>query len=1061
MPRFRAIIVDVAAFLNEMPACQKGSARRDQRLLRVVLIAMLSAAFGSLAAAADTGGRGAPAIPEFHVPPGFVVEKVAGPPLVRYPLFAVFDDLGQLYVAEGTGTNLPGELLREKKLGRILRLEDVDGDGVFDTSVVWADGLVFPQGVLWHDGVVYVASHPSIWRLDDPQGRGVATRRVELVSGFGYSGNGCDIHGPFLGPDGRLYWTDGRHGYKIRTKEGDLLEGLAARIWRCLIDGTEVERICGGGFDNPVELDFTADGEMIGTMDQAPGDCLLHYVEGGVYPMEHPCLKEFAITGPPLGAIRQYSPVLPAALCGFTRYRSRALGPKFQDRFLSTQYMLHKIVRHELVRDGSTFRADDTDFLTCTTHDVRLTDVLEDADGSVLFVDMGAWFTYGFPGNPLSKPEALGAIYRIRPITPDRVADPRGRALAIDKLSPNVVIALLGDPRPCVRDQAINRLARLGPAAVSELAEVLKLQGGHPGPVRRDAVWALTRIDLPAARAAIRVALADPDASVRLAAAHAAGLWRDEGASPMLARLVTSDTAPMRRKAAEALGRIGRHEAVPALLAGLRAGGDRFLVHALMYALTTINDRASTAAALDDPDPRIRRAGLIALDQMKDGGLTAGQVAPLLASNDPDLQRSALDVVSRRPAWSSLAGKLLASWLASPALSATRERVLAETLPAIVGEAGVREVIAQALTVAETPEPTRLLLLRMVAQCRLDALPESWLEALAVALASPRPAVMREAIATIRARGLSQFDRTLVELSRKTDLPAEIRIAALESVGGRAGPPDEHAFALLVEQLGESAEPLSRLAAARTLAASSLTAEQLTRLARSVTAANPMALRLVLPAFAGSSDLQVGTVLIDALKRSASVESLATSELDRALKGYPLAVRERARGIRDALASRDKEKTTRVASLSAELGRLRGDPDAGQEVFLSTKIGCFACHRAVGRGGTVGPDLSQIGKIRNRAELLESIIFPGLTVAPEYRSTVVATRDGRVATGLVIRDSPEAVYLRTTDLSEVRIPRAQVEEMSPADGSLMPEGLETIMTRQELCDLLEFLASQR
>src|SRR5215510_11865960 len=78
------------------------------------------------------------AAPEFRVPPGFVVEKVAGPPLVRYPLFAAFDENGALYVAEGTGTNLPGAELREKKLGRIVRLHDVDGDGTFDRSTVFA-----------------------------------------------------------------------------------------------------------------------------------------------------------------------------------------------------------------------------------------------------------------------------------------------------------------------------------------------------------------------------------------------------------------------------------------------------------------------------------------------------------------------------------------------------------------------------------------------------------------------------------------------------------------------------------------------------------------------------------------------------------------------------------------------------------------------------------------------------------------------------------------------------------------------------------------------------------
>jgi glucose/arabinose dehydrogenase len=332
-------------------------------------------------------------MPAFQAPPGFVVERVAGPPLVRYPLFAELDDRGRLFVAEGTGANLSAEELRARKLGRITLLEDRDGDGTFDTSRVFADGLVFPQGVLWHDGAVYTASHPSLWKLEDPDDTGAATRRTELVTGFGFNGNGCDLHGPFLGPDGRLYWTDGRHGYMVRTRDGETLEGLAARIWRCRTDGREVERLCGGGFDNPVEVAFTPEGEPIGTMDQGSGDCLLHYVEGGVYPMEHPCLEEFPRTGPLLGAVRQYTPVLPAALCGLTRYRSGAMGETYRDRLFSTHYMLHKVVRHDLTRDGTTFRAGDTDFLTTTAHDVRLTDVLEDADGSLLVVDMGAWFT--------------------------------------------------------------------------------------------------------------------------------------------------------------------------------------------------------------------------------------------------------------------------------------------------------------------------------------------------------------------------------------------------------------------------------------------------------------------------------------------------------------------------------------------------------------------------------------------------------------------------------------------------------------------------------------------
>ena len=189
--------------------------------------------------------RAAPPERRFQVPHGFVVEQVAAPPLVKYPLFAAFDDRGRLFVTEGTGTNLPGPELVKIKRGRILLLEDTNNDGRFDKSTVFADDLVFPQGVLWHDGVVYAASHPAIWRFEDRDGDGKAEIREPLVNGFRFTGNGCDIHGPFLGPDGWLYWADGRHGYTLQCG-GKTLEGFAARIFRCRTDGSHVERIAGG-----------------------------------------------------------------------------------------------------------------------------------------------------------------------------------------------------------------------------------------------------------------------------------------------------------------------------------------------------------------------------------------------------------------------------------------------------------------------------------------------------------------------------------------------------------------------------------------------------------------------------------------------------------------------------------------------------------------------------------------------------------------------------------------------------------------------------------------------
>lgn len=1009
-----------------------------------------------------------PRQPVFQVPPGFVVEKVAGPPLVQYPMFAAFDDRGRLFVAEGTGTNLPGTELVKKPLGRITLLEDTKGEGKFDSSKLFADQLIFPTGVLWHDGALYATSHPSLWRFEEKGGSGRADRREALVSHFNFNGNGCDIHGPFLGPDGRLYWTDGRHGYKVKTREGPVLEGFASRIWRCRTDGTGIERLCGGGFDNPVELAFTPSGEIIGTMDQGPGDALLHYVEGGVYPMDHPCVAEFPMTGPMLGSIRQFSAALPVALCGLARYSSTQFGPDYQDTFFTAQFNVHRLQQHILVRDGATFRSIDKDFLTSTDHDVHVTDVLEDADGSLLFIDMGAWFNYGCPTSKIARPEVKGAIYRICRTDAPRVVDPWGKSLKLAERSAVELVKLLDDPRPKVRDQVVERLGKLGKAAVPALAEVFHSEGkkgagsGRSILARRQAIWALCRIPTSEARAAIREALGDPDATVRLAAVHAAGLDKDEAALPLLAGMAVKEEPPVRLKAAEGLGRIGKAQAVPALLQGLRqGGGDRFLEHALIYALIRIQDPKATLAALDDPSPRVRQGGLISLDQMKDSQLTREQVIPLLDTDDPDLQQTVLDVISRRPGWSGETVKLLRDWLHSAQLTVGQERSLTGALLAFSGEKNIQTLVAESLASSKTPAATRLLLLRVLGRCRLDRLPESWLQHLSQMLTSKDLALRREVVATLKARGLSQFDNQLLQLSRDGSLPAELRLAALDCAAGRQQQLESEAFSLLSGHLSEKTEPLLRVVAARALGASTLDRRQLLQVAKAIEEAGPMLVPLLVPAFAKSKDTEVGLALVHSLKRSPGFESLAAEDLERWLKGYPAEVQQEAQPLRDKLAARQKEQAAYLAQLTLELLQAPGNVEHGQQVFFSKKVGCYGCHRAAGKGGSVGPDLSQVGRFRSTRDLLEAIVFPSSTIVPEFRSYLVTTKDGRVTTGMILRESADAIYLRTADLAEIRVARKDVEDLSPSKISLMPEGLEKIMTRQDLSDLLEFLYHQR
>ena len=86
--------------------------------------------------------------------------------------------------------------------------------------------------------------------------------------------------------------------------------------------------------------------------------------------------------------LAQLGPAVPA---GLTRYRSRAFGDDYQDNFFGAMFNLRKVTRHALEPSGATFTVRDSDFLTSEDRDFHPTDVIEDADGSLLVVDTGPW----------------------------------------------------------------------------------------------------------------------------------------------------------------------------------------------------------------------------------------------------------------------------------------------------------------------------------------------------------------------------------------------------------------------------------------------------------------------------------------------------------------------------------------------------------------------------------------------------------------------------------------------------------------------------------------------
>src|SRR5262249_4656081 len=165
-----------------------------------------------------------------------------------------------------------------------------------------------------------------------------------------------------------------------------------------------------------------------------------------------------------------------------------------QDSLFSAQFNVHRIEQHTLVRDGATFRSVEKDFVTSDDYDIHFTDVLEDADGSLLLVDMGAWFNYGCPTSKIAKAEVLGAIYRVRRKDAPRVVDPWGKSLKLATLPADKLATLLDDARPKVRDQVVTQLGKRGDAAVGVLIEALKPGAKKSVLARRNPVCALARI---------------------------------------------------------------------------------------------------------------------------------------------------------------------------------------------------------------------------------------------------------------------------------------------------------------------------------------------------------------------------------------------------------------------------------------------------------------------------------------------------------------------------------------------------------------------------------------
>ncbi|HMJ66444.1 MAG TPA: HEAT repeat domain-containing protein, partial [Candidatus Binatia bacterium] len=831
-------------------------------------------------------------------------------------------------------------------------------------------------------------------------------------------------------------------------------------------DGSQLEPVMSGGMDNPVEVAFLPDGEPFFTTtffvnpEAGRRDAIVHLVYGAVYPKINDVLDDLQRTGDLLPPLTHLGPAVPS---GLMTYQSHAFGADFLLNLFSSQFNLHKIQRHALEPSGAGYRSRDIDFVVSDSTDFHPTDVLEDADGTLLVLDTGGWYKLCCPSSQMAKADVLGAIYRVRRSSVKSPEDPRGLKIKWKESSPAEIAKLLDDERSAVRERAIAELAKRGEKALEALSTSLTRDNSVER--RRNALWALTRIESAKARELVREAFADPDASVKKAAIHSAGLNRDAAALSKLTGFLKANSTHLQRYAATALGRLEKKDPVPALLAAAPGPTDRILEHSMIYALIETGDAEAIRAGVKSHNPAAQRAALIALDQLRPCALKPADVIPHLSSRDTLLRDTSRWIASHHPDWGDeLSGLLKNRLLNAFQLAAPEREELQRQLAEFARTPAIQDLLAYVAAAQrrEVSSKVRVVALRAMGQTRLKEAPKGWAEALASCLASKNEQVTKESVATIRALsqpkgGLTNLNAQLLELAQDAKQPDEVRLDAIAAISGTAPKLDDSVVDFLIGAIDSSRSPIHRTTAANVLGRARLSNTQFEKLVNVLPTLGPMELSRVTAAFENASDESLGMKFVEALKKSPGLKGMRADMVKTRLAKFPPSVQQEGEQLMRVLNVDLAQQRARLDEFQGAL--VGGDHRRGQAIFNSTRAACVTCHAIGYLGGQVGPDLTRIGSVRTDRDLIESIVYPSASFARAYEPVIVETKDGEQHSGIVKREAADSVQLVEGAGVEQRFARSDITSMRPGTVSVMPEGLDQQLTQQELADLVAFLKS--
>jgi putative membrane-bound dehydrogenase-like protein len=957
------------------------------------------------------------ALKTFETVDGFRIEPVASEPMVQSPVAAAFDADGNLYVAEMRDYPYKPKPGRTP-LGTVRLLRDLDGDGRFDQSHIFADGLLWAAGIAPWKGGVFVTAPPDIWYLKDTDGDGKADVRKKVYTGFGTQNQQAMVNNLTWGPDHMIYGAAAGNGGTIRPTENPQSEGVSVDHCDFCFDpvGGSFEPISGNDqFGNTFDdwgNRFTCDEShplsqpVLPRRELARNPFLVvpstvEDIAGGAVPI-------FRIS--PIERWRQIrssrriahgarsalaagaSHHVVDAGAGVTVYRGSAYPAEFYGNIFIGDAQNNLVHRRVLVPDGPTFQAvrgpreQSTEFVRSSDNWFRPVNFVNAPDGTLYVLDMSRAVIEAIhipldvvKHIDLRRGRDQGRIYRIAPPGFRYSAPPR-----LSQASTAELVNALCRIDGWYRDTA-HRLIyeRQEPAAIEPLRRLLSPATAPLPQTRVGALWSLEGLKALGAED-IGKALTDPVAQVRAHAVQLAGrrLNRSPGLVQQIVALSRDPDPRVRFWTALALGGSQDPRVVPALLQIARTDGSNRWIRTAV-----LSSCAGTAADLlaelwKGADP-IEASAVIARAELLE------QVAQIIGAHN-------------QPAGLSRVLDHLAMGTSGIARRELRDRLILELAQGLRRSGGTLAAESKAST------PGAHLVGDLISRVKTTALDER--------AAEPARIQAIESLSVLNAVDSLAVARELLEPRQ----PLAVQIAAVRALAN--GHTDDVAV-LLLTRLPQF-QPAVRTAAVHTL----LTRASWTK-------------ALLLTASRSNVSAGLDARLIDPADRSPLLKHRdpEVARLARSLFGQPIP------GGRSQL----------VADYAPVLRR-KGDPARGAGIFERE---CKSCHKIGDCGIALGPDLTG-SPSGDSVALLANILDPNASVQSNYVQYMILDQSGRTYSGIIGAETATSLTLRRGEGAQETILRSQIAEMSSTALSLMPEGFEKTISKLDMADLVAFLRAK-